>query len=150
MQRAAPGSSGRSRSHWTSAFVYPGGVSRITFMGGSVSQSDPVGRTGKAQDVADESVLRAKYLEYCSAQLADLLLYLSPDEIFVLAEKAASTRGHPGEVSYLTMVEVATGWLSDRVALPPFDVWAADYRENPERYEAYFMGLWESEVSLRG
>ena len=94
----------------------------------------------------DLSVLRAKYFEYCSAQLADLLLYLTPDEIFVLAEKAAHASGRPDRVSYVTMVEVATGWLSERIALPPFEIWVDDYRRHPDRYEEYFMGLWESDV----
>ena len=110
-----------------------------------MSHSDPENRKGRARGVADDPVLHAKYLEYCSAQLADLLLYLTPDEIFVLAQKAAHTRGAPDEVSYLAMVEVATGWLAERVALPPFDVWASDYQANPDRYAEYFMGLWESE-----
>ena len=92
-------------------------------------------------------VLRAKYLDYCSAQVADLLLYLSPDEIYLLAQRAHSEEGAEGEFSYIQMVRIATDWLSQKVALPPFDVWVVDYRAHPDRYEEYFMGLWESEVS---
>jgi hypothetical protein len=44
------------------------------------------------------------------------------------------------------MVHIATDWLSERVALPPFEVWAEDYRLHPDQYEDYFMGLWESEL----
>lgn len=94
-------------------------------------------------------VLRAKYHDYCSAQLADLLLFLSSDEIFLLVQKAA--RGHPTEVEdlgYTGMVRVATEWLAERVSLPPFEVWLEDYRAHPERYEEYFMGLWEHEARL--
>lgn len=94
---------------------------------------------------ADERVLRAKYLDYCSAQLADLLLYLSPDEIFLLAEKAARDRGETSAGSYSDMVEVATGWVGDRVTLPPYEVWVEDYIANPEYYERYIMGLWRSD-----
>ena len=112
-----------------------------------MSQTDPEHRTGAAGP-SEDALLRAKYTEYCSAQLADLLLYLSPDEIFVLAEKAAHVRGRPEDVSYLAMVEVATEWLSARVALPPFDVWATDYRAHPDRYEDYLLGLWESELGV--
>ncbi len=107
----------------------------------------------QSQDTADQdsSVLRAKYLDYCSAQLADLLLYLSPDEIFVLAEKVSSSDPGPESPhSYSHIVEVATSWLADRVALPTFEVWARDYTAHPERYEAYFMGLWESETTFEG
>ena len=94
----------------------------------------------------ESEVLRAKYLDYCSAQVADLLLFLSPDEIYLLAQRAAQERGEPGEVSYMRMVGVATGWLSEKIALPPFEVWVQDYLAHPDRYEEYFLGLWESEL----
>ena len=95
-----------------------------------------------------EEVLRAKYLDYCSAQIADLLLYLSPDEIYLLAQRAHRERGATGDLSYVEIVKIATDWLSERVALPPFDVWLADYREHPDLYEEYLMGLWESETEV--
>ena len=100
-----------------------------------------------APNGADDSneVLRAKYLEYCSAQLADLLLYLSPDEIYLLAEKATREFGSPSADT--SMVERATQLLAKRVNLPPFEVWREDYRAHRDRYEAYFMGLWESEAA---
>jgi len=107
-----------------------------------VSQGGPV---PSPED--DPAVLRAKYLDYCSAQLADLLLYLSPDEIYLLAQRAAVESGDQGDVTYAHMVRVATRWLSQKIALPPFEVWAEDYRTHPDRYEEYFMGLWESEAS---
>ncbi len=88
-------------------------------------------------------LLRAKYLDYCSAQLADLLLYLSPDEIFVLSEKIASRDPEGRSRGYGRIVRVATEWLANRVSLPPFEVWLEDYRANPERYDTYLMGLWE-------
>ena len=97
----------------------------------------------------DEEVLRAKYLDYCSAQVADLLLFLSPDEIYLLAQRAAAeSAADPGEVSYMRMVQVATEWLARKVTLPPFEVWMEDYLAHPDRYDEYFMGLWESEIPL--
>ncbi len=102
------------------------------------------GRSGSDEPL---EVLRAKYLDYCSAQVADLLLYLSPDEIYLLAQRAHREEGAQEEFSYIQMVRIATDWLSQKVALPPFDVWVVDYRAHPDRYEEYFMGLWESEVS---
>ncbi|HSH74919.1 MAG TPA: hypothetical protein VLA09_04530 [Longimicrobiales bacterium] len=90
-------------------------------------------------------VLRAKYHDYCSAQVADLLVYMSPDEIYLLAHRAHREEGGSGEISYMEMVRVATDWLARRIALPPFEVWLEDYREHPEKYEEYFMGLWEVE-----
>ena len=97
----------------------------------------------------DEAVLRAKYLDYCSAQLADLLLYLSPDEIFLVAEKAAREQGRASAGSYMRMVQTATAWLAKRVSLPPFEEWAEAYRADPARFEAQLMGLWELDVDSR-
>jgi hypothetical protein len=39
-----------------------------------------------------QRVLRAKYLDWCSARIAERFLALSPDEIYQLAERASS--GH--------------------------------------------------------
>lgn len=99
--------------------------------------------TGKTPaEEAGEDVLRAKYLDYCSAQLADLLLYLSPDEIFTVAERVARDRGASSAGSYSEMVATATEWVQGRVSLPPFEVWVKDYRSDPEKYDRYLMGLW--------
>lgn len=92
-------------------------------------------------------LLRAKYLDYCSAQIADLLVYLSADEIYLIAHRARS--GEPaasGSLGYAEMVQVATEWLARRIALPPFDVWVDDYVDNPGRYDDYLMGLWRAEL----
>lgn len=95
-----------------------------------------------------EGILRAKYLDYCSAQVADILLLLTPDEMFVLAQDAARESGRSGGMGYEEIVTLATERVSGKLALPPFDAWALDYRENPERYEQYLMGFWESEVGV--
>ena len=95
-------------------------------------------------------VLRAKYHDYCSAQVADLLVYMSPDEIYLLAHRAYREEGGEGDISYAEMVRVATEWLGKRVALPPFEVWVEDHRAHPDLYEEYFMGLWEADVPPRG
>ena len=110
-----------------------------------MSQSEAPG-TGRG-DPRNAEVLRAKYLDYCSAQLADLLLFLSPDEIYLIAQRAAQERGDSGEVSYTRMVQVATEWLSRKITLPPFEIWVEDYLSHPDRYDEYFMGLWESELT---
>ena len=36
----------------------------------------------------EDTILRAKYLDWCSARIADRFLALSPDEIYQLAERA--------------------------------------------------------------
>jgi hypothetical protein len=95
-------------------------------------------------------VLRDKYLDYCSAQLADLLLYLSPDEIYLLAHRAANESDDPGIVSYDRMVRLATRWLQRKISLPPFEVWLEDYRAHPGVYEEYLLGLWEETAAASG
>ncbi|MCG6955213.1 MAG: hypothetical protein LJF04_04400 [Gemmatimonadetes bacterium] len=103
---------------------------------------------GQAGSREPLEVLRAKYLDYCSAQVADMLLYLSPDEIYLLAQRAHREGGGGGDLSYAEMVRIATDWLSGKLALPPFDVWVEDYRQHPERYEEYLLGLWETEAEV--
>lgn len=93
-----------------------------------------------------EEVLRAKYLDYCSAQVSDVLLILSADEMYVLAQDAAADADLEGELSYEQIVQLATERLTRKLALPPFDVWLEDYRANPESYERHMIGLWESEL----
>lgn len=111
-----------------------------------MTESDPADRIEGLAD-GDRAVLRAKYLDYCSAQLADLLLYLSPDEIYLLAEKARrSEAGEVGPGSYVEMMQTATAWLSTRVSLPDFEEWVAHYTADPEHYDRYLIGLWESEL----
>lgn len=93
-----------------------------------------------------EAVLRAKYLDYCSAQVADILLLLSPDEMFVLAHDAAREAGVSGELGYDRIVDLATGRVTQKLALPSFEVWVRDYQADPDRYEESLMGLWKSDV----
>lgn len=45
---------------------------------------------------ADEKILRAKYLDWCSAQVADRFLRLTPDEIYQLAHRAPAGSGGVG------------------------------------------------------
>ena len=93
-----------------------------------------------------ERVLRAKYLDYCSSQVAEHLLLLSPDEIYVLAQEAHRVGGRKGEPSYDQMVRLATEGVAQRLTLPPFEQWADAYKEDPARYDDQLMGLWESEL----
>jgi hypothetical protein len=93
-----------------------------------------------------EEVLSAKYLDYCSAQVSDILLLLSPDEMYVLAQDAAASAELPGELSYDQIVQLATERLSEKLSLPPFEVWLEDYRANPDSYDRHMIGLWESDV----
>ena len=58
------------------------------------------------QNSETDLVLRAKYVEYCSAQVAEHLLLLSPDEIYLLAEEAHRLQGGKGEPTYERMVHL--------------------------------------------
>ena len=91
-------------------------------------------------------VLRAKYLDYCSSQVAEHLLRLSPDEIYVLAQEALRAGGGESEPSYEQMVRLATEGVAQRLTLPPFEQWADEYEQDPARYDDQLIGLWESEL----
>ena len=93
-----------------------------------------------------ERVLRAKYLDYCSSQVDEHLLLLSPDEIYVLAQEALRAGGQKSDPSYEQMVRLATEGVAQRLTLPPFEQWAAEYERDPARYDDQLIGLWESEL----
>lgn len=96
-------------------------------------------------DGEDESVLRAKYLDYCSARLSEVFLSLSEERIYDLVEEAARQgQLNVAELAFDEMVKIATEKLRRSVPLPDFETWAREYREDPERYEPYLLGLWEA------
>ena len=92
-----------------------------------------------------ESVLRAKYRDYCSARVADAVLSLSPDEIFALAEDQARKARQLAPTSYNDAIRLATGRIRERLKLPEYEAWATQYVEDPGRFDPYLMGLWRSE-----
>ena len=100
----------------------------------------------KRSDAESRSVLHRKYLDYCSARVADILLLLSADEMYVLAQEAAQEAGVRGDLSYDQIVRLATDRISRKLALPSFERWVEKYRADPERYEEDLLGLWESEA----
>ena len=100
---------------------------------------------GSSSDEATET-LRAKYFDYCSARVADVLLGMSPDQIYVAAEEAARARGLESELGYERMVRLATEHISRRLGLPSFAEWRESYRTDPQAIEGQLLGLWESET----
>lgn len=106
-------------------------------------------RPGESPEQLDESVLRAKYLDYCSARVADVLLRLTADEMYLLAQDAARDSGlqDTSDLSYEQIVQLATERLSRRLSIPPFETWVEAYREDPRHFEEELLGLWESEPS---
>lgn len=111
-------------------------------MGRKEREPHPAGQPAESDDV-----LRAKYFDYCSAQVTDLLLQLPPDEIYVLAEEARRRTG-ASEGRFSDLVWMATEGIRERLVLPTFEVWVDDYTKNPERYERYFL-LWDTPEAPR-
>jgi len=103
------------------------------------------GPQAPSTDKGAHAVLRAKYLDYCSARMADTLLSLDPTEIYTLAEDEARSVGRPSPTSYGDAVALATGRVRDQLDLPDFEMWAAAYLEDPARFDPLLMGLWKSE-----
>ncbi len=107
-----------------------------------------------AADPDLERVLRAKYLDWCSARLADRFLRLTPDEIYELAQEA-EPEGAPGadaehgvgtEVSYRSVVERVTEALALRIQLPTYEEWSVAYTEAPEGFDEELLGLWREDA----
>jgi len=98
-----------------------------------------------------EPVLRAKYLDYCSARVADLLLRLTADEMYLLAQEAAGELDEAdGEsLSYTEIVRLATDRIARKLSLPDFRSWVHAYRSAPETFERELLGLWESDAGSR-
>jgi len=101
-------------------------------------------------DPVGARILRAKYLDWCSARLADRFLRLTPEEIFDLAQEAsaegtaeAASSWDASPESYRTMVERVTEVLASRLDLPPYEQWAAAYEAHPEQFDHELLGLWK-------
>ncbi len=96
----------------------------------------------------DEGVLRAKYLDFCSARVAEALLSLTPDEMYLLAEEAAREARVPHEVplGYDDIVRLATERITRRLDLPTFRAFAEAYRRDPSSFDRELLGLWQSDA----
>lgn len=112
-------------------------------------------------DEAGDRTLRAKYLDWCSARIAERFLDLSPDEIYELAHPGAGVAAESGrrgasaaeagptalpppeDESYRSLVERVTESLLGRMALPTFEQWAEAYAESPARFDAEMLGFWK-------
>jgi hypothetical protein len=104
-------------------------------------------------------VLRAKYLDWCSARIAERFLRLTPDEIYELAQQASGARATrtrdassasdasaPADStpieSFRQIVERVTEVLAAEMQLPAFADWSAAYRDRPSRYDDELLGFW--------
>lgn len=99
--------------------------------------------------------LRAKYLDWCSARLAERFLDLTPEEIYDLARPAGDPEPedpsspvlpHPTNERYRVLVQRVTEALLQQTPLPTFEQWSAAYAETPERFDAEMLGFWKDVV----
>ena len=124
---------------------------------------------------ARENELRAKYLDWCSARLADHFLALSPDEIYELAERASHGREPETGAVVASRVSGAPDgqWQPERSTLPipalwsepdtfrvlvarvtevladtlpTFEEWSAAYEREPGRYDDELLGFWKEKL----
>jgi len=119
----------------------------------TVSGSDVIedrGAGGERGGPEGERVLRAKYLDWCSARLADRFMRLTPEGIYALAERAESERAVPGNASggltFASLVERVTARLAAELSLPRYEEWSYAYGEDPSRFEEELSGLWREGV----
>jgi hypothetical protein len=97
----------------------------------------------------EERTLRAKYLDWCSARVAEQFLDLSSEEIYALSHRTGEGSPEPGgeerkggEESYRVLVQRATEVLLERMSLPPFEEWRRLYAGSPAQYDAEMLGFW--------
>jgi hypothetical protein len=96
-------------------------------------------------------ILKAKYMDWCSARLADRFLQLTPEAIYELALEASHDEavhvlaGGDGMSvsSYRAMVGRVADVLAERLGLPDFEAWAAAYEKAPEQFDHELLGLWK-------
>ena len=109
-------------------------------------------------DAGDDEVLRAKYLDWCSAKVADRFLRLTPEEIYELAQRAPHEGGATPSrdangsalpqsdenegASFREIVEQVTAVLTAQLDLPGFEKWARAYARDPAQYDDELLGLW--------
>jgi len=105
--------------------------------------------------------MRAKYLDWCSARIAERFLKLTPDEIYELAQRSSEKSVESRDVaspsnagartpdpgaepvgSFRHIVERVTERLAASIELPTFREWSASYRAQPARYDDELLGLW--------
>lgn len=111
-------------------------------------------RTGKGEPrkprkpvTESEEILRAKYLDYCSALLCDVFMELEEEQVFELARAAQEKAGvSQGTLSFQQIADLLVEKLTDDLALPDFVTWAEAYHENPAEFDPYLLGLWKTMV----
>ena len=116
----------------------------VAAVGRTVNERDDGTGRERTADGSNQPVLRDKYLDYCSSQIAEIFLSLSDARIYELVEEAARDEDlDPGSLGFDTMVRLVTRKLHESVPLPDLDTWIEDYTSNPDHYEHLLLGLWK-------
>jgi hypothetical protein len=110
---------------------------------------------------SEDEVLRAKYLDWCSAKVAERFLRLTPEEIFELAHRtspgadaspavapavALDDGGDAAPLTFRGIVERVTAVLTEELDLPAFDAWRTAYETDPAQYDEELLGLWRERL----
>lgn len=94
--------------------------------------------------------LRTRYTDWCSARIAEHLLALTPEEVFLLSERGipedATPTPDPAPGSFALRSSYSPAERSIRAAhaelgLPAFDEWVAEYTRDPARFDADILGF---------
>lgn len=115
---------------------------------GQNSGEDRLGISEGARQRAEvDPILRAKYLDYCSARISEVFLSLTDEHTYQLMEEAAREADlSTGALGFQAMMQLVTRKLQKSVPLPDLETWIEEYTQAPERYDPYLLGLWESDV----
>lgn len=112
----------------------------------SVSQLPDPSRDTVSRDAggAGDRQLRAKYLDWCSARVANRLFKLRPEEIYELSRKfeAGSVQGSEPSSDFREIVGRLTEELTRELSLPDFAQWRAMYEASPQAFEDDMVGFW--------
>ncbi|HEX2190791.1 MAG TPA: hypothetical protein VHG51_17920 [Longimicrobiaceae bacterium] len=94
--------------------------------------------------------LRTRYTDWCSARIAEHLLALSPEEVFLLSERGvpsdAAPTPNPASGSFSLPSRYSRAERSIQAAhaelgLPTFEDWKAEYARDPARFDADILGF---------
>jgi hypothetical protein len=107
---------------------------------------DRVHSPASGEPAGVDPVLRAKYLDYCSARISEVFLSLSDESVYELMEEAAVEGGlDSGSLGFRSMMRLVTRKLQRSIPLPDLETWVEEYRLEPERYEPLLLGLWKEQ-----
>jgi hypothetical protein len=89
--------------------------------------------------------LRVRYLDWCSAKVAEYFLRLSPEEVWLRAAAARETPDPAAEAGMergfvfggpsFGLARRMARQLAAELDLPSYEVWVEEYLRDPERFE---------------